>query len=369
MLAGALLLAGCAREQADPAIAFSFNFGDSAFEGFLIEELERVRPDGGRALRVVGGAAAFRGTIGSALSAEVRRATTLAEDPTVLVAVGPGGSREALQVAPVYRDARLAELIPTATSRLLAATGPQVFLLAANDSVQGEFIGAFADTALRARSVVVIHAPDEYGIGLASGTAVALAARGIALTDRIPMRLTLDCASAADSAAHEAIADEVALRGTPDVAVLAMRTVEAGCVARVLRSRFPSIELIAGDGTDPDRFFLQRAGAAAEGAYLVAFWHAQLDRPGSSEFVRRFEARVGRAALSSDAMFYDAVMLAGLAIREGGPNRGRVQEYLRQLGSTRPPYEGITGPISFAPDARHPLLMMRVTNGRSELVP
>ena len=363
-----LAAASCAREPANPAIAFSYSFGDTAFEGFLVDELERARPEGGVHIRVLGGSSAFMAGDITSLSAELRRATALVKDPTVVVAIGPGGSREVLQVAPIYREAGLAEIVPTGTSRLLGALGASVFLMAANDSVQGDFIGAFADTALRARAAVIIHAPDEYGVGLAAGTAAAFEARGVRLLDRIPIRLQLDCLVAADRAQHAAIVDEVALRGTPDVAVLATRTAESGCLARALRARFPAIQLIAGDGTYFERNLLLRAAGAAEGAFLVAFWHADVDRFGALGFRQRFEARVGRRARHGDAMFFDAVMLAGSAIHAAGASRLRVQEYLRGVGAEHPAFEGITGVISFAPGAPRNLFMTRVVGDRSELV-
>lgn len=365
---GALLALGCGRDVAAPAIGFTYSFGDTLFEAFLTDELERLRPEGAVRLRLVGGSLAFRGDGASSLGAEVRRATALSDDPTVLVAVGPGGSREALQVAPIYREAGIPQLVPTATSRLLAAAAPQPFLLAANDSVQGSFIGVFIDSVLRARSAVIIHVPDEYGIGLAVGTAAALASRGVTILDRIPMRITLDCLQPDDRAAHEAIAAEVALRGVPDVAVLAMRTIEAGCLARALRDRFPAIRLVAGDGTYFEESFLRRADRAAEGAYLVAFWHPATGRPGAAEFRDRFEARVARRARHGDAMFFDAVMLAGTAIRSAGARRDLVERYLDALGETRPAYEGITGPIAFGPGAPRTLLMTRVVGATSEIV-
>lgn len=369
LTAGVLILAfGCGSKSDAPAIGVSYNFGDTAFEGFLVDELERVRPEGAATLRVVGGSLAYRVEGISFLAAEVRRATMFAADPDVLIAVGPAGSREALQVAPIYREAGIAGLIPTATSRLLASAGTPPFLLAANDSVQGAFIGAFADSVLHARSAVIIHIPDEYGVGLAVGTAAALESRGVGVIDRIPIRVLLDCQRPADRATHEAIADEVGLRGTPDVAVLAMRTVEAGCLARALRARFPAIRLIAGDGTYFDETYTLRAEAAADGTYLVAFWHPDIDRPGSTDFRDRFEARVKRRARHGDAMFFDAVMLAGAAIRATGARRDRVELYLDALGATRPAYEGITGPIAFGPGARRTLFMTRVTAGRSEVV-
>jgi len=368
LLSGAAALAACDADVRVPLIGYSYNFGDTAFEGLLNDELERTRPEGGVRIRVVGADSAFRAPGMSALSAEVWRATALASDPDVVLSVGPGGSREALQVAPIYREARLADLVPTATSRLLAGAGEFTLPLAADDSAQGAFIGAFADSVLHARVGIIVHVPDEYGMGLAAGIGAAFAARGIRLLDRIIVPLTLDCATPADRAAHAAIADEVGLRGTPDVVVLAVRTVEAGCLAAALHARFPRVRLIAGDGTYLEDAFFARAGAASEGAYLVAFWHPDLDRPGSREFGALVERRLKRRARHGDAMFFDAALLGAAAIRAVGPDRARVHRWLRDVGTVTPPFEGITGPISFAEGAWRPVLMTRVQGSGSVVV-
>ncbi len=370
LLAGAAGIAACGAAEADaPAVAFTYNFGDTAFQAFLEEELERHRTPDAVRLRVVGAQGDFRDSLGlGALSAEVARATALVRDPTVIVAVGPGGSREVLQVAPIYREGGLPDLVPTATSRLLAGLGPLTFLLAPDDSVQGEFIGAFADSVLGARSAVILQVPDEYGIGLAAGTASAFAARGVRVLDRITIRLIRDCMGPEDVRAYDAVAEQVALRGTPDVAVLAARTVEAACAARALRRRFPRIVLLAGDGTYFERSFLVRAGPAAEAAYLVAFWHPGVARPGSAEFAQAFAARVGRRARHGDAGFYDATMLAGAAIRAVGADRARVAEYFRTLGRSRPAFEGIAGPVAFTPGRSPALLMTRIRGDSTEVV-
>lgn len=364
----AAALAACARGPAAPAIAVTYAFADTTFEAFLAEEVARARTGDEVALRILGGGIAYRPEGRGALFAEVRRATMLAGDPDVVVVVGPGGSREVLQVAPIYRDAGIAELIPTATSRLLANVGPFAFRLAADDSVQGEFIGAFVDSALAAESAVIIHIPDEYGVGLAAGTAAAFARNGVRLIDRIPVPLRRDCLTEAQRAAHAAVAAEVALRGVPDVAVLAMRETEAACLGRALRARFPRMRFVAGDGAYLDETFLERAGPVAEGFHLVAFWHPDLGRPGGREFQARFEARTGRRARHGDAMFFDAVMLAAKAARADGARRDRVLAYLRSLGTERPAFEGITGPVSFGAAAPRRLLMTRVTGGGSVIV-
>ncbi len=67
-------------------------------------------------------------------------------------------------------------------------------------------------------------------------------------------------------------------------------------------------------------------------------------------------------------MFVDAVMLAATAVREAGADRAAVSAYLRSLGVSRPPYQGITGPVSFTPNARHELLMTRIQGDSSVIV-
>lgn len=366
-----LVLAGlsaCGDRVRSPAIGFTYNWGDTTLETAVRSELA-LSAAGRAATRLVatdsGGWAAYGTT---PLTAEVQRATLLAANPEVVVVVGPGGSREALQVAPVYGAAQMPLLIPTATSRLLADAGALTFRLAPDDSVQGEFIAAFADTALQVRELAIFYVPDEYGIGLAAGAASAAAARGLRLLERAPIRLTQDCLDAAGRAHYDGIAAQLARRGAPGGVVIAARTVEAACLARALRARWPAVELLAGDGTYLESLFFLRAGDAAQGTYMVAFWHPDLPSAASRAFRDRFLAQTGRLPRHGDAVFVDAALLADAAIRHGGASRGAVAEYLRALGRSRPPYEGITGPIAFTPTHLRPLLMTRVVGEGSVLV-
>lgn len=364
------LVASCDERRAAPAIAFTYNFGDTLLTAYMQAEVDRTRPANGVPIRVLGGdPRSWSQFARTPLAAEVQRATELAANADVVIAVGPGGSREALQVAPIYRAAGLVDVVPTATSRLLATAGEYTLVMAPNDSVQGEFIGAFADSALGARRAAIFYVPDEYGIGLGAGTAAAFRQRGVELLDRIPMRLTLDCVTEAGGPQfYDDLAAELALRGVPDVIVVAARTVEAGCLARALAPRFPRAVLIAGDGTYLEEIFFRRAGPAAQGVHLVTFWHPDLPDSASRHFARTFAARVGRGPRHGEAVFFDATMLAAAAIREAGADRAAVRAWLLSLGRSRPPYQGITGPIEFTPGHRHPMLMARVQGTVSVVV-
>lgn len=294
------------------------------------------------------------------LVGEVSRARKLAEDSNIVAVVGPGGSREAIQVAPIYRDAQVMQLVPTATSRLLEPFREGTVVLVPNDSVQGEFLAAFADSAFRARRVALYYAPDEYGIGLAAGTAATLEARRVTIVARAPLRLTSDCRVTGAQEHYDAIAAQLEQRGAPDVVIIAARQVETACLTRTLRKSWPTIHVLAGDGTLPNDDFFGILGDDAKGVHIVAFWHPSLAGPGTREFVSRFEAAVSRPVRHADAVFYDAVMLAATGIREEGASREAVRRYLNSLGARRPPFAGLTGPLAFTPGFRRPLLMTRV---------
>jgi len=62
-------------------------------------------------------------------------------------------------------------------------------------------------------------------------------------------------------------------------------------------------------------------------------------------------------------MHYDALMLVMQALRDVGRSPRALQTYFTQLGKARPAYEGVTGPITFGPDRRRPLYMLRVRRG------
>jgi len=107
----------------------------------------------------------------------------------------------------------------------------------------------------------------------------------------------------------------------------------------------------------------ENAGAAADSIYVVAFWLPDASDSLSRAFVARFRRIVGRDPLSTDAMSRDALLLAATAIRAAGPSRGAVGDYLRALGRSRPPFGGVTGPITFRADRPARLVMAQLRHG------
>jgi branched-chain amino acid transport system substrate-binding protein len=285
---------------------------------------------------------------------EVQRAVRLAQLPGIVTVVGHGGSRGSLAAAPVYNEARLPQIVPTSTSRLLRKAGPWTFMLPPNDSVEGAFMGAFALEVLHARRVSILYFNDEYGAGLRDGIVGALAGRAARVLDQASFDLTSDLPTIVAASMH---------RGVPDVLFVAGRQRQTGTIARLARGHAPGVRILAGDGALVLPTLADSAGAAAESLYVVAFWLPDSPDSLSRAFVERFRRVAGHDPLSTDAMTHDALMLAATAIRAVGADRGAVRGYLESLGRSRPPFPGITGPITFLPDRPARLVMARLQRG------
>ena len=297
----------------------------------------------------------------------VRDATVLATTPDVVGVVGPMSSRDALLAAPVYNDSAIVELVPNATSRRMRDVGPWTFVLAPDDSIEGAFIGRLL-VHLGARRVTIVYSADEYGAGIMAGAAQALRERGVSIVDQVATYTNANCLQASAPNPLEDQLDVSMRRGTPDAVVLAQRQANAACSIRALRPRAPHLRYVGADGVVATPELIAASGAGADSLYLVTFWVPDTARAVERDFVTRFRARAGIAPDVGDALAYDATMTLAAAVRAAGTDRARVRDWLTSLGRRHPALEGVTGPISFAPGRRPPLVAARLRGGRLERV-
>jgi ABC-type branched-subunit amino acid transport system substrate-binding protein len=152
------------------------------------------------------------------------------------------------------------------------------------------------------------------------------------------------------------------------VVVVAARTPEAIAITRSLHGLLPGAAVLVGDAVPLNPAFIRAVGSAALSLYGVSWWSPSLPDSLSRAFVAGWERANRSSPSASDAMYYDAIMLAAQAVREAGPSRAAVRRYLGELGTSRPPYQGVTGPISFAPNRATNLLATRIDHGVATLV-
>src|SRR5688572_27588518 len=274
------------------------------------------------------------------------QASRFADDPSIVAVVGHTGSRDALLAAPVYNDRGIPHVVPNATSGLLARAGPWTFTLVPSDSVEGEFIAAYALDSLRLTRISVLYLGDEYGIGLRDGVRTALKRRGTDIVDA-SMIPTNWCYAEPAASIHRAVINAALRRSQPDAVVVTTGSSSGWCTANLIHTTSPETWVIFGDGMDGARHVPDLTPRVNRSRIRgVVFWAAGTDSI-SRSFVDRVQRKLGRPPDASHALQYDAYMLLATAIREAGPDRRAIRRWLESLGRTRDPWPGVTGPIAF----------------------
>lgn len=294
------------------------------------------------------------------VTVEIGRAQSMVRHAGLVGVIGHGGSRESLAAAPVYNEARVLQIVPTGTSRLLERAGPWTLTLVPNDSVEGAFIARFVAERLRARTVVIFYVSTEYGIGLRDGLRGAFAGSAVRVLREQRYDASNDLGTLLDAAL---------LNGVPDVLVVAGQATEPGVIARHLRGLRLPTQIVAGDGSDQLSALVAAGGPAADGIYVATFWRpAGSADTASQSFAQAFVGRFARPPSAVDALIYDAVLLLGAAVRAVGDDPAAIRRYVLELGRSRPRFRGVTGEIGFGSGAGPPRLTMGVVRGES-LVP
>ncbi len=298
---------------------------------------------------------------GTESTVEIARARRLVALPGVVGVVGHAGSRSTLITAPIYSEAQIPLVVPTATSGRLWEIGEWIFPMAPTDSIEAAFLGEAAVDGLKASRITVFFVHTAYGTGIRAELRRWLATRNMAPVDEVPYVIGADL---------HTLVEASLLRSRPDLVVLVGRRIEVALMAAQVYEHDPSIKLLAADGAfDQLAELMVAAGAAADSLYLTTFWVPDTTVPIQRDFIRRYRLDTGREPAAFEAMRYDAVMVLAQAIGEVGADRAAIRDWLRSLGGDRPPYQGVTGDISFRRGARRNLLLVRLRDGVPVPVP
>lgn len=299
--------------------------------------LEHVNANGGvrgRALE----ARNFSGAYNSGARVALQVAESLSRDPRVVAVIGHTNSSASLAAAQVYNEQHVAQIAPTTTAPLYSQAGPYSFRLVASDEHQARFLAdqVMAKTGAR---IAIVYVNDDYGRALHMMLDGALAQREV--------RPVYEGSYVEDDTANGA----AELIGTiaaahPTILVWLGRASEFKRIAPRLRAELPRVEVIASDGFG-GATVESDSGGLFDGVRYVRM--VDVDRADTAlQRVRVEYEKLGRGDLSDQAaLAYDAVLLVAQAIREVGPDRERIRDWLARLGTDHPAYPGITGPLSF----------------------
>ena len=290
-----------------------------------VEEINKAGGIHGHAIRLI-----TRDDEGEGPSA-ARIAQEFVSNRSIAAVVGHVNSSGMLAAAPIY-DGQLAAVATSATSPDLTGISSWVFRIISSDSLNGIALANFASKfGQRApASVSVLYENNTYGRGLADSFRRSFHGDILSLD---PINADIPSAE-------------------PYISFLKMRKPRIVFVAGRVASGLKILEEAKRQGFNP--IFVGGDGwqgiladtATSEGSYIGMSFTPEDPSPAARNFVTSFVKMFKTVPDAHAALAYDATMLIAQALRERGPDRRGIRDYLRSL-NRETAYQGLTGPAYF----------------------
>lgn len=260
-------------------------------------------------------------------------AQTVVADERIIGVVGPMGSTEAFENAPVFSQAGLLQVSPCASHPTLTQQGYGTFYrLVPNETVQGHALAVLAREKLEAESVAIVHDNDAFGTTVSENFRNSFSGIG--------GKVLAIQAFEAGAQDFSDLADRVAAT-EPDIVFFAVHAREGSLVSSAIRERGVDVPFLGTDGMKTS-FFLGGGDTGHEAYHTHSgadFRRLETAKAFRDEYVERWPED---STYSPEG--YDSAMLIVEALaRAGEVSRSSVADAFRSLGT----YQGITGDISF----------------------
>lgn len=210
-----------------------------------------------------------------------------------------GAAKAAL---PIYRDAKVLVISPSATTPALTQSGeyPNFYRTIAADDAQAKAEVDFALGALKAKKIAVIHDKGDYGKGLAGFAKTFIEQSGKA-------EVVLFEGVTPGAVDYSAVVQKIK-RSAADAVIFGGYHPEASKIVGQMRQKRMTIPFVSDDGVKDDTF-IKVAGKDAEGVYATG--PADVSKnPIAKEYREKFK----KAAGSDPGSFYDNALAAALAL-------------------------------------------------------
>lgn len=256
-------------------------------------------------------------------------ATEAAGNESIIGIVGPAFSGESDAAGPIFAEAGLPTVSPSATNPELADHGWDTFHRnLGNDATQGPAAAKYIKDTIKAKTVFVIDDASEYGKGLADIVTNDL---GNVVVDSDTVQQKQTDFAATVTKVTSSNADTVFFGGYYAEATILIRQLRNG--------GFEGTFVVADGVKDPS--YVENAKAAAEGT-IITCPCIPADDPAVTEFAEQYEEEFGEAPGTYAAEAYDAanIFLAGL--EDGATTREEMLEFINNYDE-----KGITKQLKF----------------------
>ncbi|HEU4763696.1 MAG TPA: branched-chain amino acid ABC transporter substrate-binding protein [Gemmatimonadales bacterium] len=258
----------------------------------------------------------------------------------VVAVVGGAFSGPTLAAAPVFNDESHAvvEISPSASSPEVTDAGPWTFRVCASDLAHAAQLAQFIRQKLNLTRGAVLYMNNQYGRGFRQVFEAEFKRMGgeILFSDPYLPDHPQDTGP---------YFDQINLGGGVQFILAASYETDGAELLRQMRQRGLKIPLLGGDGLEG----LEREGALADGTYQTAAYLTAVNTPENRAFVDRYVKAFPKAHPPNQTAVatYDIVRLLAQVIGDVGTDRKAIRDALAEVGSKRPTFQGVTGPIAF----------------------
>jgi branched-chain amino acid transport system substrate-binding protein len=250
--------------------------------------------------------------------------------------IGPAFSGESRVANPVFEEAKIPNVTPSATGVDLAANGWKYwYRLLANDDAQAPADADYIAKKLGAKKAAVIDDASEYGKGLADGVREALKSNGV----DVAVSGSINPKEQNYSSTVNAIQ-----AGNVEAIFYGGYYAEAGRLLKQIRDAGLNTPFVSDDGSLDQKLVDTAGKQAAEGAVatcacLIA---STAKTPESDKFVQDYKAAFGVDPATYSAEGFDAANVLLEAVKAGKTSGEDINNHLKTLT-----YKGITKEIKF----------------------
>ena len=268
--------------------------------------------------------------------AERKAAEKLAEDTTVKFILQRTGVGVPAAVQRVYDSRGVPVLV--LDPALEAPGGRWVFHLMPGARDEALLMAAQAQKLWHPTRVAILRSADPYGFVLAGELRSALGrATPVVLDTSFVETTDTVVAARLERTITDSKPDVIFWLGPPRV---------LGIIMVRLRQHLPEVRIMGSDAAEAKRIYDNPDGTFS-GLVFVRAADPSADTARYNNFQYRYSLWMGGQGTSDAVLAYDVTSMLVAAMRAGAVSRPQLRDYLVSLGRTRPPYSGITGPISF----------------------
>ncbi|MGH8899659.1 MAG: branched-chain amino acid ABC transporter substrate-binding protein [Egibacteraceae bacterium] len=252
-------------------------------------------------------------------------------DQRVVAIVGPAFSGESRVANPIFDEAGLPIVTPSATNPKLAQNGWDIFHRAmGNDDAQGPAAAKYIAETLKGEKVAVVDDKSEYG-------------KGIADIVRQKLGSVVSFNDAIDTAAQDYSSTVNGVKGSgADVIFYGGYYAEGGRLLKQLRDAGVTATFVSDDGAKDEQLVSVAGRSAAEGAYVTCPCAPIEQVRNGNAFRDAYKKAFNVEPATYSTEGYDAANVILEAIKAGKTDRTSINQFLDSVD-----YAGITKQIKF----------------------